>query len=247
MSAPALEVRGLRKSFGGIAVTQNVNLTLQPGERRLIIGPNGAGKTTLFGLVSGEIRPDAGSIRLFGDEVSGLPVSRRAHLGMSRTYQIVSLFPNDSLLHNVVLGLMALQPLRRNPWRRLARCSELHDRAHELLRSVGLAEKALHDVNSVSYGEQRRVELALGLAQNPRLLLLDEPLAGLSRDERALVQELIAHIPRSTAILMIEHDMDVALAFAETITVLHYGSVIVDGDRATVTNDPKTKEVYLGH
>lgn len=243
----ALEVRGLKKSFGGIAVTQDVHLTMQPGERRLIIGPNGAGKTTLFGLIAGEIRPDAGSIRIFGQDVTRMTVPARARCGLSRTYQIITLFPQDTLAHNVVLGLLAITSLRHNPVTPLRRHTALHDRAVELLEGVGLGGKAMHRVADVSYGEQRRVELAIGLAQAPRLLLLDEPLAGLSQDERAVVQRLIAQVPRETAILMIEHDMDVALEFAEQITVLHYGKVLVEGDRKTVVEHPKTREIYLGH
>ena len=243
----ALEVRGLKKSFGGIAVTQNVSLTMQPGERRLIIGPNGAGKTTLFGLIAGEIRPDAGSIRIFGTDVTRLPVPARARCGLSRTYQIITLFPRDTLAHNVVLGLLAPMALRHNAAVDLSKRTDLHDHAVELLEGVGLGAKALQRACDMSYGEQRRVELALGLAQRPRLLLLDEPLAGLSQDERTVVQRLIAKVSRETAILMIEHDMDVALEFAEQITVLHYGQVIVEGDRQTVVNHPRTKEIYLGH
>jgi branched-chain amino acid transport system ATP-binding protein len=243
----ALEIAGLRKSFGGIAVTQDVSLVMQPGERRLVIGPNGAGKTTLFGLIAGEIQPDSGSIRIFGQDVTRLPVRARARCGLSRTYQIITLFPQDTLAHNVVLGLLALMPLRHHPNTELARQTALHDRAVQLLEGVGLGAKALHRVSDVSYGEQRRVELAIGLAQKPRLLLLDEPLAGLSQDERGMVQRLIAQVPRDTAILMIEHDMDVALDFAEQITVLHYGQVLVEGDRRTVVEHPRTREIYLGH
>jgi branched-chain amino acid transport system ATP-binding protein len=243
----ALEVRGLRKSFGGIPVTQDVTLTVQPGERRLIIGPNGAGKTTLFGLIAGEIRPDAGAIHVFGQDITRLPVRARARHGLSRTYQIITLFARDTLAHNVVLSLLALSPSRGDAVRDLGDRRDLHEHAMAALEGVGLAHKAAHRVCDVSYGEQRRVELAIGMAQRPRLLLLDEPLAGLSLEERVVVQQLIERIPRETAILMIEHDMDVALEFAETITVLHYGNVVVEGDRHAVVADPRTREIYLGH
>jgi branched-chain amino acid transport system ATP-binding protein len=243
----ALEVRGLRKAFGGIPVTQDVSLTMQPGERRLLIGPNGAGKTTLFGLIAGEIRPDAGTISVFGQDITRLPVRARARHGLARTYQIITLFQRDTLLHNVVLSLLALSPARSNAVADLAARRDLHDEALALLEGVGLGHKAGFRACDVSYGEQRRVELAIGMAQRPRLLLLDEPLAGLSLEERGVVQRLIERIPRETAILMIEHDMDVALAFAETITVLHYGNVVVEGDRQAVVSNPKTREIYLGH
>lgn len=242
----ALEVRNLRKSFGGIAVTQDVSLTVQPGERRLIIGPNGAGKTTLFSQIQGEIKPDAGSIRIFGQDVTRLPVSARAHVGMARTYQVINLFPKDTLAHNIVLSLLGLMPLKNDPFSALDKRTDLYDRAAELLESVGLGHRAQRLICEISYGEQRRVEIALALAQKPRLLMLDEPLAGLSQDERGIVKDLIAAIPRDTAIVMIEHDMEVALEFAEQITVLHYGKMIVEGDRNTVVNDPKTREIYLG-
>jgi branched-chain amino acid transport system ATP-binding protein len=243
----ALEVRNLHKSFGGIAVTQDVSLTVQPGERRLIIGPNGAGKTTLFSQIQGEIKPDGGSIRIFGQDVTRLPVPARARAGMARTYQIINLFQKDTLAHNIILSLLGLMPLKNNPFAALDKRTDLYDRAVELLESVGLGHRAQRQICEISYGEQRRVEIALALAQKPRLLMLDEPLAGLSQDERVIVKGLIAAIPRDTAIVMIEHDMEVALEFAEQITVLHYGQMIIEGDRNTVVNDPKTRDIYLGH
>jgi len=242
----ALEVSHLRKSFGGIAVTHDVSFSVQPGERRLIIGPNGAGKTTLFAQIAGEITSESGSIRIFGEDVTKLPVRRRAHLGVSRTYQVITLFPRDSLLHNVVLGLLGVDRLRFAPLRPLASEQELHARGLRVLESVGLADRAQVLASELSYGEQRRAEIAMALAQSPRLLLLDEPLAGLSKDERMMVHQLIAGIPRATTIVMIEHDMDMALAFAERICVLHHGQLIVEGDCASVIADARTQEVYLG-
>jgi branched-chain amino acid transport system ATP-binding protein len=243
----ALEVRNLCRSFGGIGVTRDVSLTVQPGERRLIIGPNGAGKTTLFSQIQGEIKPDSGSIHLFGEDVTRLRIPARARAGMARTYQVINLFPQDTLAHNIVLALLGLMPLKNNPFAALRKRTDLYERAAEVLESVGLGDRAGRLVSEISYGEQRRVEIALALAQKPRLLLLDEPLAGLSQDERVIVKNLIAAIPRDTAIVMIEHDMDMALEFAEQITVLHYGQVIVEGDRQTVVNDERTREIYLGH
>ena len=243
---PALQIQQLCKSFGRIAVTQDVSLTVQPGERRLIIGPNGAGKTTLFNQIAGELTCDSGSIRLFGEDVTRVPVRRRAHLGVSRTYQVITLFARDTLLHNVVLGMLGVDGRRFKPLRRLAGEADLHTKALEVLRTVGLQDRANVAAGELSYGEQRRAEIAVAMAQRPRLLLLDEPLAGLSQDERIIVRDLIAAIPRETTIVMIEHDMDVALAFAEQISVLHYGQLIVEGDRETVVAHPRTREVYLG-
>ena len=243
----ALTITGLCKAFDGLHVTTNVNLNVEPGERRLIIGPNGAGKTTLFSLITGELRPDAGSIRLFGREIVRVPSRRRAHLGLARTYQIITLFQRETLLHNVMLSLLGLSGLRWNPFRRFAQQAALIEAGRAALARVGLLDMADRPLSDTSYGERRRVEIAMGLAQNPKVLLLDEPFAGLSIDERRDVQQLLLAIPRDVTIVMIEHNMDVALDFAERITLLHFGEVIVEGTRAEVVADPRTREVYLGH
>jgi branched-chain amino acid transport system ATP-binding protein len=242
----ALEVVDLKKAFGGLAVTQNVSLSIRPGERRLIIGPNGAGKTTLFNQISGDMRPNSGSIKLFGADVTSLAPYQRAHLGLSRTYQIITLFSGDTLEHNVTLGLLGLQPSRWQMWRPLSVYTGLAAEARRTLDAVGLLHLADYPVSEIAYGEKRRVELAMALAQKPRVLLLDEPLAGLSDAERSTVKSLIASIPQETAVIMIEHDMDTALDLAETVTLLNYGRVIVDGERDVVIADERTREVYLG-
>lgn len=242
----ALSIKGLRKSFGGLRVTNNLNLEVDPGERRLIIGPNGAGKTTLFNQITGDIAPDDGSIKLMGSELSGVASRRRAHMGLSRTYQIITLFPRDTLLRNVMLSLLGLQNTRWNPFVSLDSQTRLVGKAMQALEMVGLEALALRPLSETSYGERRRVEIAMALAQNPKVLLLDEPYAGLSIDERRDIQKLIESIPRDVAIVMIEHDMDVALDFADRISVLHFGEVIVEGTRAEVVANPRTKEVYLG-
>jgi branched-chain amino acid transport system ATP-binding protein len=236
----------LSKRFGGLPATREVSLQVMPGERRLIIGPNGAGKTTLFNLVTGDLEPDSGSARLFGRELLRLPTERRVHLGLARTYQVLTLFPRETLIHNVVLALLGLDRLRWNPWTFLRAQRALYAAAREALAEVGLADGAERIVAQTSYGERRRLELAMALAQRPKVLLLDEPLAGLSQQERQAIRELLDRIPRDVTIVMIEHDMDTALAFAERITVLHYGQIIVEGTRAEVVADPRTKEVYLG-
>jgi len=190
MTTPALEVVHLSKRFGGLPATKNVSLSVMPGERRLIIGPNGAGKTTLFNLITGDLTADAGSVRLFGQELTGMPTQQRVHLGLARTYQILTLFPRERLVHNVVLSLLGLDRRRWDPWSILTANRDLYTNARTSLERVGLAEAA--ERNGV------------------------------------------------------EHDMDTALAFAERITVLHYGEVIVEGTRAQVVADPRTREVYLG-
>jgi branched-chain amino acid transport system ATP-binding protein len=242
----ALELRDLNKAFGGLRVTSTVNLAVAPGERRLIIGPNGAGKTTLFNLVTGELTPDSGAISLFGCDITRVATRRRAHMGLARTYQIITLFPGETLERNVTLSLLGLSPLRWNPIVRLDRQRDLLIKARETLAHVGLDHLGARPVAQTSYGERRRVEIAMALAQKPKVLLLDEPFAGLSVEERRDVLALIGAIPRDVTIVMIEHDMDVALEFAEQITVLHFGRVIVEGTRAEVVNHPRTKEIYLG-
>ena len=243
---PALQVSGLKKAFGGVPAMNDVSLQVMPGERRLIIGPNGAGKTTLFNLITGDLPRDAGTIRLFGEDISRLQPHQRAHRGLARTYQIITLFPKDSLEHNIVLSLLGASTTRWRVFRPLAARADLYREARRVLRMVGLDHLAARSISEVAYGEKRRVEIAMALARKPKVLLLDEPLAGLSREERITMAELIAAIPREMTVVMIEHDMDSALDLAERITVLHYGSVIVEGTRAEVVTDPKTREVYLG-
>jgi branched-chain amino acid transport system ATP-binding protein len=242
----ALAVTGLNQSFGGLRVTGNVALVVEPGERRLIIGPNGAGKTTLFNLITGEIVPDSGSIALFGRDITRSPARRRAHLGLARTYQIITLFPRDTILRNVTLALLGLSPLRWNAFLDLDRQRHLTHHARESLAKVGLNHIAERPLSETSYGERRRVEIAMALAQSPKVLLLDEPFAGLSIDERREVQKLLAAIPREVTVVMIEHNMDVALDLADRITLLHFGEVVAEGTRAEVVADPRTREVYLG-
>jgi branched-chain amino acid transport system ATP-binding protein len=242
----ALRVEGLSKHFGGLRVTNDVNLVVQPGERRLIIGPNGAGKTTLFNLITGELTPDSGVVALFDRDITRAPSRQRTHLGMARTYQIITLFARDTILRNVMLARLGLSQLRWNPLTAFHRHQHLVESARDVLARVGLSHIADRPLALTSYGEKRRVEIAMALAQNPKVLLLDEPFAGLSIDERRDVQQLLNGIPREVTIVMIEHNMDVALDFADRITLLHFGEVIVEGTRAEVVADRRTREVYLG-
>ena len=186
------------------------------------------------------------AIALFGQDITATPCRRRAHLGMARTYQIITLFPRDTILRNVTLALLGLSGLRWNPLVDLDRQHDLATRAGEALARVGLGHMADRPLTETSYGERRRVEIAMAMAQNPKVLLLDEPFAGLSIDERRDVRQLLVAIPRDVTIVMIEHDMDVALDFADRITLLHFGEVIVEGTRTEVVADPRTREVYLG-
>jgi branched-chain amino acid transport system ATP-binding protein len=242
----ALVVENLCKAFGGLRVTQNVNLRVEPGERRLIIGPNGAGKTTLFNQITGEMKSSSGRISLLGRDITRAPSRARAHLGLARTYQIITLFARDTILRNVTLALLGLSPLRWNPLTSLDRQTALIDRAEAALAQVGLSHLKDRPLSQTSYGERRRVEIAMALAQNPKVLLLDEPFAGLSADERHDISRLLGGISRDMTLVMIEHDMDVALEFADRITLLHFGQVIVEGSRAEVVANPRTREIYLG-
>jgi branched-chain amino acid transport system ATP-binding protein len=242
-----LEVTGLCKYFGGLEVTRSVDLRVERGERHLLIGPNGAGKTTLFNLIAGDLQPSSGSIHLLGRPVTREPSFARAQLGLARTYQIVTLFGRDTLQHNVKLALLGRSALRRRHWGSFDNDPGLAAQALRVLDSVGLADKARLPVEQTSYGEKRRLEIAMALAQSPQLLLLDEPLAGLSSEERHTITRLLRGIDPAITIIMIEHDMDVALALADRITLLHYGQVIVAGTRQQVVDDPRTREIYLGH
>ena len=243
---PALEITGLRKAFGGVAATRDVSLRVMPGERRLLIGPNGAGKTTLFNLITGDLRADAGSIQLFGRELRGLSTRQRVRSGLARTYQILTLFAQETLLHNVAMALIGTGRTGWLPWGAFDRRADLREAGQLALERVGLGGFAHRIVAETSYGERRRLELAMALAQAPKLLLLDEPLAGLSAQERDTVASVLDGLPRDMAIVLIEHDMDVALAYAEQITLLNFGAVVLEGTRAEVVADPRTREVYLG-
>jgi branched-chain amino acid transport system ATP-binding protein len=185
-------------------------------------------------------------VRLFDRDITRMPSRKRTHLGMARTYQIITLFARDTIQHNVTLALLGLSAVRWNPIVALNRQSHLGMQARDALKRVGLEAIAERPLAETSYGERRRVEIAMALAQNPKLVLLDEPFAGLSIDERQDVRKLLIAIPREVTIVMIEHDMDVALDLADRITLLHFGEVIVEGTRAEVVADPRTREVYLG-
>ncbi len=242
----ALSLTGLMKEFGGLRAVDGVSLAVQPGERRAIIGPNGAGKTTLFGLISGEQRPSAGTITLFGRDVTRLPPHRRAALGLARTYQITNLFPRLSVLDNCLLAAQALLPVKLHLHRAMTRYPHLFERATAVLESVGLGAKRDEAVRNLSHGEQRQLEIALALAGAPRLILLDEPTAGLSPGESHLMTDLLKRLDPAITLLVIEHDMDVAFALTDRITVLHYGRVVADGLAQAVKADPLVQEIYLG-
>jgi branched-chain amino acid transport system ATP-binding protein len=242
----ALRLQAVCKSFGGLRAVDGVELAVRPGERRALIGPNGAGKTTLFNLIAGALPVSSGTITLFGTDVTGKAQHRRAALGLARTFQITNLFPALTVRQNALLAAQALTRAKFSMLRPLERFTDLETRAGEALAAVGLADRAGATVRHLSHGEQRQLEIALALAGRPKLLLLDEPAAGLSQAEAHLMTDLLHRLDPAITLLIIEHDMDIALEVAQQVTVLHYGRVIADGPRETVKMDPTVREIYLG-
>jgi branched-chain amino acid transport system ATP-binding protein len=242
----ALRLDAVTRHFGGLRAVDAVSLTVRAGERRALIGPNGAGKTTLFNLVAGVLPVTAGSIRLFGEDVTRAPAHRRAARGLARTFQITNLFPGLTVMENCLLAVQALTPVKFSMLRPVAGYPRLRERARAMLAAVGLETVDEVLVANLSHGEQRQLEIALALAGQPRLLLLDEPTAGLSPAESRLMADLLAGLDPAITVLMIEHDMDIALALASRVTVLHYGRVIADGTREEIRADPQVREIYLG-
>ena len=242
----ALSVARLTHDFGGLRAVDDVSLAVPVGERRVILGPNGAGKTTLFNLITGLLVPLGGTIRLFADDVTTLAPYRRARLGLGRTFQISTLFPRLTVLESVLLAVQGADAARFSLLRPRGTYRHLSRRAEDLLAQWDLTDRRDAATRELSYGEQRQVELLLALAGRPRVLLLDEPTAGLSAAETAAVVAMIQRFPRDVTVLLIEHDMDVALALAERVTVMHEGRVLADGTRDEVHADPRVREIYLG-
>jgi branched-chain amino acid transport system ATP-binding protein len=246
MSVVCLRTEQLRKHYGGLRAVDGVDLEVREGERRAVIGPNGAGKTTLFHLLSGEVPASGGRILLFGRDVTRLPSFRRAALGVGRTYQVTNLFPRLSVLENTLLATLGLRWEKYDPFSPLAKHREPMEDARRLLEEFGLWEKRDWPIGSLSYGEQRQLEIILALAGRPRLLLLDEPTAGLSPAETQAVTQLIRGLDSRITVLLIEHDMDVAFQVAQRITVLHFGRVLAEGTVEEVRANPEVQAIYLG-
>jgi branched-chain amino acid transport system ATP-binding protein len=241
-----LSIDRLCKSFGTLAVTRDVTLSLGPGERHVVIGPNGAGKSSLLNQIGGQLRPDSGTVHLHGKDVTGLSPEKMCRLGVARTFQKNNLFKNLTVLENVRLAVQAKRGSVYSPFRTVARRRDLVERASAILDGVGLGARASMAVNRLSYGEQREVELACALAGEPILLLLDEPTSGLSHAETRRMIDRISALPRDIAILMIEHDLNAVFSIADRISVLHYGELIVTGTQSEVSGNARVREVYLG-
>jgi branched-chain amino acid transport system ATP-binding protein len=243
---PALELRGLSKSFGGLRAVRDVTFKIMPGDRKAIIGPNGAGKTTLFNLITGIFPATSGQVLLFGRDVTKLPSHRRTALGMARTFQITSLFPKLTVLDNVLLAIEGLRPSKFVMWRFLSSYRDVYDKAHGLLERARFLDRKDTEVRYLSHGEQRQLEIVLGLASDPKILLLDEPAAGLSSGESAEMAEFLLGLDSNLALLLIEHDMDVVFDVADHISVLHFGEVLETGPTEQIRKSAKVQEIYLG-
>jgi branched-chain amino acid transport system ATP-binding protein len=242
----ALSVHRLSKKFGGIQALLDVSLSIQPGERRGIIGPNGAGKTTLFHIISGAIHPSSGGVFLFGADITHMPSYKRAAMGLGRTFQITSLFPGLTVLDNILLAVMAPDSAKLFLPRPIGAYPRLLARAEELLYTWRLSERRGIPVDSLSHGEQRQLEIILALASMPKLLLLDEPTAGLSPAETETVCSMLRSLPMDITMLIIEHDMDAASRLVDQVTVLNMGEVIAEGSWEQVRMNSRVKEIYLG-
>ena len=248
MTEPLLRIDGLSKSYGAVVACDQVSLELPAGELHAVIGPNGAGKTTLLGQLAGEIRPDAGNIHFAGEPITALPAHARAARGLARSFQITSLFPRFSALDNVALAVQARSGHSFRFSRPAAREAALSEPARAALTRVGLEARAEIPAAALSHGEQRQLEIAMALAGRPRLLLLDEPTAGMGREESARMVELLAGLKAGSdmTILLIEHDMDVVFALADRITVLLYGRVLATGRPEAIRANPEVRRAYLG-
>jgi branched-chain amino acid transport system ATP-binding protein len=246
VTEPLLQVEGLTKRFGGVVAADAIALDIAAGECHAVIGPNGAGKTTLIGLLAGEIAPQRGSIRFDGRDITAVAVHRRSQLGLARSFQITSLFADFTALDHVALAVQARAGHSFRFWQDARRQAALREPALQALDAVGLAARADARVDRLSHGEQRQLEIAVALASKPRLLLLDEPMAGLGADESARMVAMLRRLKGDVTMLLIEHDMETVFALADRITVLVYGRVIASGDPLVVRADAAVREAYLG-
>ena len=246
MTAPALETHGLCKSFGALTVANQIDFRLERGARHALIGPNGAGKTTFVELVTGALRPNAGHIRLDGADVTQLPQAARVKRGLVRTFQITALFPRLSILENVALAVCERRGIAGGLVRPAGHHRTAIEEAHDLLERVGLEDEALRPVNTLAYGSQRLVEIAVSLALSPKVLLLDEPAAGVPSGESGTIIAVIERLPQEIALLIIEHDMDLVFRVAQRITVMVQGGILVEGRPEEIARDPEVRRVYLG-
>ena len=241
-----LKVDSLEKRFGGLEVLNNLSFHLDSGERVALIGPNGAGKTTLLNVLTGFTAPEAGQISLLDRDVTKMPSYRRVALGLARSFQLNTLFPRLELLINVLLAIQGIQTTRYRWFRPISAYSENLKRARELLEVVGLWNQRHSPVDALGYGQQRLVEIILALASRPKLLLLDEPSAGLTGEESDHLGDMIRNITKETTVLFSAHDLDLVYSLADRVMVLYYGKILTQGTPEEIQNDPKVEEIYVG-
>ena len=244
--SPALETRGLCKSFGALQVANSIDFRLEHGARHALIGPNGAGKTSFVNLVTGALAPSAGQVLIDGTEVTDLPQSERVKRGLARTFQVTALFRRLTALENVTLGIAEREGVADDLFWPSGRHKRVIEEAYAVLESLDLADDALRPVNMLAYGRQRLVEIAVSLALAPKVLLLDEPAAGVPSGESGTIIEVIERLPPEIALLIIEHDMDLVFRVAQRITVMVQGGVLVEGRPEEIARDPEVRRVYLG-
>ena len=242
----SLETRKLCKSFGALVVAQNIDFRLAPGDRHALIGPNGAGKTTFVNMLMGALPASSGAIFLGGDDVTRVPQSARVRRGLGRTFQVTTLFRNLPVLDNVALGIAERTGAAKRMWRSASSYREIIEEARSLLAALGLADDAAVRVADLPYGKQRLVEIAIALGLKPKVLLLDEPAAGVPSSESERILQTLEKLPSDIAILIIEHDMDLVFRFARRITVLVQGAVLVEGTPEEIARDKRVHDVYLG-
>ena len=241
-----LQLRALSKSFGGLAAVREVSLEVSPGERKAVIGPNGAGKTTLFNLITGVFPSSSGSIFLFGKDVTRWSPHRRTALGMARTFQVTSLFPKLTVLDNVLLAVAGVGRTKLVMWKSLSSYKNMIEKARLLLETAGYWDRRGVEVRNLSHGEQRQIEVVVGLASEPKLLLLDEPAAGLSSGESREMTGFLKRLDPGLAMLLIEHDMDVVFDVVSSISVLHFGSIVEQGNKQQIRASERVQQIYLG-
>ena len=245
MSA-VFEVTNLKKSFGGLAVTNDVSLTMAPGDRVALIGPNGAGKTTFVNLVTGNLQPDSGDVRLAGETVTKIGANGRVKRGLVRSFQVTRLFLEMTPAEHVALAILQRQGRTGRMFGTFLAMPAVMDEVNDLLGTLGIAQLMHRRVNEIAYGQQRLLEIAVALALRPKVLLLDEPAAGVPQSDTGRIEQALADLPADLAVLMIEHDMDLVFRFAKRVVVLAAGTVIFDGSPADVTKDARVREAYLG-
>ncbi|MBN1105091.1 MAG: ABC transporter ATP-binding protein [Deltaproteobacteria bacterium] len=245
-SHEVLGIRDIHKDFRGLEVLKGVDMVVKERERHAVIGPNGAGKTTLFHIITGSLKPSQGQIHYQGNDISRLPIHKRSRLGMSRSFQVTNIFSNLTVFDNVLAGVRAKYGLRYNLVRNPHKVGALRDKTDRIIEKIGLMHAKHRPARELAYGEQRALEIGIALSTEPTLILLDEPTAGMTREDTRAFIQMIDMVTRDLTLVIIEHDMDVVFSLASTLSVLHYGTILVSGEPDQVRKDQRVKDAYLG-